>query len=296
MIVMSFNVRSNASWKYESWDLWRKRFSKIVKLNSPELIFLQEVKIFENWVSKDLIKLLEETTRFEWGAICTGLNPSCKDIFNNAILYKKSDNIKISDISENYANFQNSNRNIQIIEIKKGTEITIGVNAHFRSGKNSSIEVGRPHEYDLKQMIALLTQLGRDYPNAGIFAAGDFNYDCDLLSQYFAENRVLNDWLLDDESITGNGLVSTTVTRSGNMGNPMDHFLFNSKIQKNIIKHGFMGYYDGNKCDKWNFVLGIPHKKVDEEIRLDFGDYDMSFADYHQHISDHFPIVSEIKF
>ena len=122
-------------------------------------------------------------------------------------------------------------------------------------------------------------------------AGGDFNFSNDLLSKHFSDNQVLTNWLLDDENTTGKG-TQTTLTQAGQMGNAMDHFIFNSNLKNRIRKQAF----NDNPNDPWDFVLGVLHITRNGTTQIKIGNYkEVSFQDYHATISDHFPIITELN-
>ena len=70
-----------------------------------------------------------------------------------------------------------------------------------------------------------------------------------------------------------------------------DHFIYNSNLKNRIKKQA----YNENKNDPWNFTLGVLHVENGNSTKIRIGNLkEVAFMDYHQSISDHFPIITEI--
>lgn len=283
MKIMSFNVCSKDSWGVklptkEKWDSWQNYFKEIVDYNSPDVIFLQEVYVTENYIED-----LRQNLGSEWNVFYTNVTGLNKNL-NNAVFFK----ISCMNISKNYSQYQSVHENCQVIKIQKKSKIIIGVNVHFKSDINSVIVPGSEHEKDLIHLCELLNQLEIDYPEALIFAAGDFNYSYDLIYKYHLFQELLNRWILDDPNTQKEGPALTTLKADGSMGNCMDHFIFNEGASSLLKKQDF-----NNTGLKWNFTLGVLH--LDEGTRFLLKKTELSPVDYFYNISDHFPIVTEIN-
>ena len=283
MKIMSFNVCSKDTWGVnlqtkEKWNLWKNYFKEIIVYNSPDIVFLQEVYIIENYIED-----LRQTLGSEWNVFYTNV-PGLNKNLNNAIFFK----IACLDISEKYLQHQSVHKNCQVIKIQTKSKNIVGVNVHFKSDINSVIVPGSEHEKDLIHLCKLLNQLKLDYPEALIFAAGDFNYSYDLIYKYQLFQELLHRWILDDPNTQREGPALTTLKVDGSMGNCMDHFIYNEYAASLIEKQDF-----NNEDIKWNFTLGVLH--LDKGARFLLEKTELSPIDYFYNISDHFPIVTEIN-
>ena len=291
MKIMSFNVCSLRTWRdfySEEWMEWKKALKAIVEYNNVDIVMLQEVYKSEPSYIKDIASFLGN----EYKTITTESYSNCNCNLHNAIfLGQNLAGVSVSDISQNYQNYQNRNNNFQVIKFNISANDLILVNVHLASDGNARIVDGGDHANDLINLEQLLSNLEHQFPDAYILAGGDFNYSHDLLSKHFAENNVLTNWLLDDETASGKG-AQTTLTQAGQMGNAMDHFIYNSNLKTKIKKQA----YNENQNDPWNFTLGVLHVENGNSTKIRIGNLkEVSFMDYHQTISDHFPIITELK-
>lgn len=291
MKIMSFNVCSLRTWRdfySEEWMEWKKALKAIVEYNNVDIVMLQEVYKFEPSYIKDIASFLGN----EYKTITTESYSNCNCNLHNAIfLGQNLAGVSVSDISQNYQNYQNRNNNFQVIKFNISANDLILVNVHLASDGNARIVDGGDHANDLINLEQLLSNIEQQYPDAYILAGGDFNYSYDLLSKHLAENNVLANWLLDDETATGKG-AQTTLTQAGQMGNAMDHFIYNSNLKTRIKKQA----YNENQNDPWNFTLGVLHVENGNSTKIRIGNLkEVSFVDYHQTISDHFPIITELE-
>ncbi|MBO4639902.1 MAG: endonuclease/exonuclease/phosphatase family protein [Treponema sp.] len=291
MKIMSFNVCSLRTWgglDSAEWLEWKKALKEIVEYNNVDIVTLQEVYKFEPNFINDLTSFLGNDV----SVISTESYSNCNRNLHNAVFYRPAlFGNRVEDITKDYWSYQNRNNNFQVIKFGTGSKELILVNVHLASDGNAKIVEGSEHAEDLRNLEQLLTYLDNQFPDAYIMAGGDFNFSDDLLSKHFSDNHVLSNWLLDDENTTGKG-TQTTLTQAGQMGNAMDHFIFNSNLKNRIRKQAF----NDNPNDPWDFVLGVLHISRDGTTQIKIGNYkEVSFQDYHTTISDHFPIITELN-
>ena len=291
MKIMSFNVCSLRTWvdfDSQDWLEWKRVLKEIVKYNNIGIVMLQEVYKYEQSFINDLAEFLGNDA----SVISTENYTNCNRNLHNAVYYRSALFRSVTDISNDFKKYQNRNNNFQIIKFEKGSKTLFLVNVHLASDGNARIVDGGDHANDLINLEQLLSCLEQKFPNSYIMAGGDFNYSHDLLSKHFTEKNVLTNWLLDDETATGKG-AQTTLTQVGQMGNAMDHFIYNSNLKTKIQKQA----YNENQNDLWNFTLGVLHVENGNSTQIRIGNLkELSFIDYHQTISDRFPIITELKF
>lgn len=289
MKVLSFNACSLRTWGgfgSEEWLEWKRVLKEIIRYYKIDILMLQEVYKYEQSFINDLANFLGK----DISVITTESYSNCNRNLHNAVFYKPAKFKNMEDLTQDFENYQNRNNNIQVIKLENNSKSFILVNVHLASDGNARIVSGSEHSEDLNSLEKLLTCLDKQFPNAYILAGGDFNFSYDLLSNYFVENHVLNNWLLDDELTTGKG-IQTTLTASGQMGNPMDHFIYNNNLKRTIVKQAF----NNDVNDPWNFALGVQHVQQGNSTVIKIGDLKtITFKDYHKTVSDHFPIVTEI--
>ena len=289
MKIMSFNVCSLRTWRgfdSQDWLEWKKILKEIVEYNKVDIVMLQEVYKCEPNFINDLKVFLGDDV----DVLSTEAYSNCNRNLHNAVFFR-SVQFDLTDLSQDFAKYQNRNNNFQVIKFKNGSKTIILVNVHLASDGNAKIVTGSEHAEDLRNLEQLLTCLEKQFPDAYIMAGGDFNFSDDLLSKFFLENQVLSNWLLDDENTTGKG-VQTTLTLAGQMGNAMDHFIYSPNLKNRIFKQAF----NDNKNDPWNFALGVLHIPSHGETVIKIGNMkEVSFTDYHTNISDHFPIITELN-
>ncbi len=291
MKIMSFNVCSLRTWRdfySEEWSEWKRVLKEIVDYNNVDVVMLQEVYKYEPSYIKDLAVFLGS----DFKTITTESYSNCNCNLHNAVFFGQSlSGVSVSEITQNYKRYQNRNNNFQVLRFGTGNRELILLNVHLASDGNAKIIEGGDHAKDLINLEKLLFTLEQQFPDSYILSGGDFNYSHDLLSKHFAEKNVLTNWLLDDETATGKGS-QTTLTQAGQMGNAMDHFIYNPNLKTRIKKQA----YNDNQNDPWNFTLGVLHVQRGSSTQIKIGNLkEVSFMDYHQTISDHFPIITEIN-
>lgn len=285
--VMTFNINGDYSKHRANNAEWVSRISDIIDISGADLVFLQETPVQSDSdirgeflrVLKDSLSEKESAKNWQSFSTYSYIKKGTKFTLNSAILY---DSQKITafnrgrfplDFSDEDValKFGNHHNNLQVAHFffnsdpKKAFRV---VNAHVYYGKTVA-----DRKDDAARISKILEKIEEGYP---AIVAGDMNLSA----------KQLRTVLGGGYGYDGGAVIRTTFRNSNadfiKMSNSYDHIIYNNLLYPvSPLKNAL------SDVEKDSFGPG--------EIELS-GEKFGSGKEFYEKISDHFPVVMEIRF